>query len=231
MMTLLLPMLALGIGCAPEPETVHIWSGWNQRWDMLSHRVSLLGAVMEADGSGTVHLIGGDYSTGANLEDNGLSRIRDWTVTDTDLAVVHGSTELTIGPEEVGSHTESISAPEVAALDTHVVVLRGFSLDTDVAQTDDYPLDLYDPALGYTSRGFAFGVEAEPDLSGDTLSFEVRGTVRWGEAGIDDPIDRSDMNAAIPHATALLTVHWTLIGLSGTVELAEASALGSSLDG
>ena len=71
---LCLPLLMLG--CA-EPHHSKVWSGWNYTWERLSHRVSLLKAVMEEDGTGSMGLVGGDWSTGSSAaSDSGQYRLR-----------------------------------------------------------------------------------------------------------------------------------------------------------
>ena len=65
-----------------------------------------------------------------------------------------------------------------------------FEIDTDVPLADSPDADVpdYDPALGFTSRGFGMAIG-----EGDE-GWEATATVRWG------PRDRADMNAAIPLA-------------------------------
>ena len=97
-------------------------------------------------------------------------------------------------------------------------MLRGFEIETDAAQPADYPD--YDPALGYTSRGFGMGLSAVDQESG-TPAFDVHAQVRWG------PRDRDDMNAAMRVAQTEVRVAWTAIGYSGT---ASHSSLTDAVD-
>lgn len=218
-----LPALLLAVGCTDKygdsgldsgqagNEAV-VWAGWNHDWARLSHRISAERAILNADGSADLGMVGGDWSTGADDIDYPTYRMHHSRITSPGIAVVHGETEMLIGPDGTLTSTESVEAPEVTSMSGQVVVLRGLDILTDVEQTADYPD--YDPSLGYCSRGFAMAVGA-PSVSGDSVSFDVTATVRWGPAGPEDPIDRSDMNAAIPVAQTGVKVAWTIIGFEG----------------
>ena len=216
-------------GCAAEEvataDTVLVWSGWNHTWAMLSHRVTNVTAIMNEDGSFNSGLIGGDWSTGAGATDYPTYRFRWQEVTAHDLVAVHGDTVFTIGPEGEQVIDETLDSTLLQGADQHAVLLRGWSLDTDVEQTADYP-DEYDPGLGYTSKGMGVGVSA-PTFGGDGLTFSVRAAAHWGPAGDEDPLDREAMNAAIPEAQVGMTVAWTVIGFSGDLAIDGAS---SSID-
>ncbi len=219
--TVLAGLLALApaIGCsgkaedsaAGTPTSAVVWSGWNHTWDILSHRISLAGTMMNEDGSFESLMVGGDWSH------DGLDfptyRLHATEVTSTGFVVSHGLTELTLGPEGTTTIAESVDVPGINEMDHQIVVLRGFTIDASVEQGPDYPAN-YDASLGYCSNGFGFGVSA-PDVSGTDVSFDVNVAVRWGEAGPEDPIDRSDMNGAIPFAQTGVTVGWTVIGWNG----------------
>jgi len=206
---------------APATTSV-VWAGWNHTWERLSHRVSAERAILNEDGSAELGMVGGDWSTGADNIDFPNYRMHHSKVTAAGFAVRHGASEMVLGPEGTLTTTETITAPEVAALDNQIIVLRGIDITTDVPQDPEYGAD-YDPSLGYCSNGFVMTVGA-PTVSGDSLSFDVTGTVRWGPAGPEDPLDRSDMNAAIPHAKTGMTVAWTAVGWSGTLAEASGSA-------
>lgn len=193
-----------------------VWGGFTYRWDMLSHRISYLEAVAEPDGSASLGLVGGDWSTGETFTDAPEYRMRMSRVSSSAWAIYQGETEAIVGPDGVLSASELVDDPAVLAFPNQVVLLRGFALDTDVAQTEDYPED-YDPAYGYTSRGFAFEV-GEPTVSGEGLSFDVDGLVRWAVQ------DRDDMNAAIPYASTGVRVAWTVIGFDGASQSQDFSA-------
>ncbi len=203
-----------GTATPAAPTSAVVWGGWTHTWELLNHRVSLIEAILDDDETMRMGLVGGDWSTGENATDTPWYRMRVQQVSALDFAVISGETELAVGPEGSVTETVSISAPDVAALPNAIIALRGISLNTDTAQSADYPSD-YDPALGYTSQGFGFSVGA-PTIADDSVSFDVSAAIRWGFASEDDPIDRSDMNGAIPHATTAVTVAWTVIGFSGT---------------
>ena len=204
--------LGLGLGCwgkedtgsAAEATQDVVWAGWNHTWEKLSHRVSLIRAIAEPDGRFSTGIRGGDWSTGDAWADEAAYRMQLQRVSGRGLQIVHGETLLTVGPD--GTATEEATA-EISA-DTVAVVLRGFEIETDVAQGAAYPDD-YDPVLGYTSRGFGFSV-GEPTVHGEDITFEVGAQVRWG------PRDREDMNRAMEAAQTRVWVAWTAIGHPGT---------------
>ena len=191
----------------PIRESI-IWSGFNYSWDQLSHRVALTRAITEADETLSMGLIGGDWSTGSTFTDTPLYRMRYQRVSSRGFVVVHGQTQTTVGPDGALSTTDHLTDVSLTQQPNHVVVLRGFEINTDIPQNSEYPTD-YDPALGYTSRGFGFQV-SQPDVESNSLSFSITGDVRWG------PQDREDMNAAIAHAQTSITVAWSAIGYTGT---------------
>lgn len=206
---------------APSDTSV-VWAGWNHTWERLSHRISAERAILNPDGSAELGMVGGDWSTGADDIDFPNYRMHHSAVTARGLEVLHGQTDMMLGPDGSLTLTESLEAATIAALPNQVVVLRGIDILTDVPQDPEYGTD-YDPSLGYCSRGFALRVGA-PSVDGDRLDFDISGTVRWGPAGPEDPLDRSDMNAAIPLARTGLSVAWTVIGWEGSLRTATGSA-------
>ncbi len=203
----------------PTSEGV-VWSGWNHTWSSLSHRISLAGVMSEADGSFTSEMVGGDWSH--NDLDAPTYRLHANRVTAGGFVVAHGTTTFSMGPDGSSAATETLTVDGISETANQIVVLRGFHIDASVEQSSDYPDD-YDNSLGYCSNGFGFSVGA-PSLSGDEVSFDVAAAVRWGPTGPDDPIDRSDMNGAIPHATTGVAVGWTVIGWDGDWATASGSA-------
>lgn len=199
-----------------------VWAGWNHTWERLSHRVSAERAILNDDGSAELGMVGGDWSTGADNIDFPNFRMHHTSVTARGFEVVHGASEMMLGPDGTLTIRETITAPELTALDNQIVVLRGIDITTDVPQDPEYGTD-YDPSLGYCTNGFVMTV-GSPTISGDSLDFDVTGTVRWGPAGPEDPLDRSDMNAAIPHAKTAMTVAWTAVGWNGSLSEASGSA-------
>jgi hypothetical protein len=202
MKTILLTSL-LAFGCSAKndrtadsqtnDETFTVWSGWNHTWTMLSHRISLIRVKAGDINSAESGILGGDWSTGESWSDDVDYRIHQQIVTSSTIQAEQGETVLTVGPDGSASATSTTTLS-----DARLVVLRGFEINTDVAQSDSYPED-YDPALGYTSAGF--GINAT--LSGDQVT--VTASVDWG------PRDRADVNAAIPHADTGVTVYWTAL--------------------
>lgn len=205
---------------AGSTTTAHVWSGWNHTWYALSHRISLAGVMMEEDGSFTSQVVGGDWSHDGI--DYPTYRVHSNLVSSSGFVVQHGLSEFDIGAEGTATVSESEDVAGISDTDHQIVVLRGFSLDTSVEQGADYPSN-YDSSLGYCSKGFGFSAGA-PSLSGDTVSFELDAAVRWGPAGPEDPIDRSDMNNAIPYATTGASIGWTIIGWNGDWTPASGSA-------
>ena len=198
-----------------------VWAGWNHTWERLSHRISAERAILNADGSAELGMVGGDWS--GDSIDFPNYRMHHSAITASGFAVVHGQSDMTLGPDGTLTVSESIDAAEVAALSNQIVVLRGVDILTDVPQDAAYG-DEYDPSLGYCSQGFGMTAGA-PSVSGDSVSFDITGVVRWGPAGPEDPLDRSAMNAAIPFAKTGMTVAWSVIGWDGS--LAEASGSGT----
>lgn len=211
--------LWLLVACGAGADAV-LWNGFDYRWDLLSHRISYISTISEADGGLRLGLVGGDWSTGEAFTDAPWYRMRTLDVRSSSLAVAHGETELTVGPEGSATGTGSTDDAAVLAMPAHAVLLRGFVIDTDVEQSEDYPSDSYDPAYGYTSRGFGFAVGEASDVGG-SLEFPVDASVRWG------PQDREDMNAAIPFANTGVTVAWTVVGFEGE---AMEQAFSASID-
>jgi len=181
-------------GGAEEPTPFTVWSGWNHTWEMLSHRVSLIRVKATSDSTAESGILGGDWSTGATWSDSVGYRIHSQTISSHQLSAQQGETILTIGPEGTAS-----TMVDIDGFDADLVLLSGFEITTDIEQPDEYPSD-YDPALGYTSRGFGMSVSLNPNGNVD-----VQGSVRWG------PRDRDDMNAALAVAESQLTIWWTAI--------------------
>ncbi len=219
-------LLALALGCSDKGDTEEgsvpsaiVWAGWNHTWSKLSHRVSFIQAIAEPDGGLSMGIRGGDWSTGDTWADDAAYRMQLQRVYGYGLDIVHGETSLTVGPEGVATVEDSAEVTSEQV----VVVLRGFEIETDVAQGADYPDD-YDPALGYTSRGFGMEVGGAT-ADGSLVTFDVTAAIRWG------PRDRDDMNAAMPLAETGVRVAWTVIGYSGAeshISLSDAVDLSHS---
>ena len=151
-------------------RVTHVWSGWNHQWGLLSHRVSLVRVRAGDDGSAESGILGGDWSTGESWSDDVNVRIHQQAVQAPDLVVTTGEISFTVGPDG------EASAPIPDAVG-EFVVLQGFEIDTDVPLADSPDADVpdYDPALGFTSRGFGMAIG-----EGDESGWEATATVRWG---------------------------------------------------
>ena len=208
------PIIALSLlslGCSYDEEkhtaaesisgpTHTIWAGWNHTWGMLSHRASYIQVETGEGNTGSSGIVGGDWSTGDTWSDDVEYRIHQQHITGEVLQVELGSASLLVGPE--GTEQTNVA---IDMTDASLVVLQGFSFNTDIEQSEDYP-DEYDPALGYTSRGFGMGVSLSDDGSVD-----VSASVQWG------PRDREDMNNAMAFAQTEVTVHFAaLTGFSSS---------------
>ena len=207
-------MLGLTVGCTKTTDdtgplrtisgpTHTLWSGWNHTWGMLSHRVSLIEVQTGRPGFAQSGILGGDWSTGDTWSDDVEHRIHQQHVTGNELAVETGSVTFTVGPEG-GASTIVIDMDN-----PDTVVLQGFTINTDVAQTADYPTD-YDPALGYTSRGFGVHLRYLPAQG----TVEAGADIRWG------PRDRDDMNRALEVAQTEVTVHFAAVKAEAGVKRA-----------
>jgi hypothetical protein len=211
-------MLLWLLACTEAPSNEgYLLTGWYYGWENLSHRIALLDVGLEQDEQTPwldLGFIGGPYSSGAAGTDVPLYRVSYEKISSPDLWFAEGEVEMVIGPNastQQGSAVGSIPDPGFGEVDGMIAVLRGFRIATDVEQGADYPLDVYDPAYGYTSKGFSVELGA-PTLVGDNLEVPVEGTVRWAAQ------DRDDMNAAIPYAMTELVVRYTIVGYKGSLE-------------
>ena len=207
-MKIALLLLPLGIGCTKAGSdsgsadeitgpSHTIWSGWNHTWGMLSHRVSLIEVQTGMPASARSGILGGDWSTGDTWSDDVNHRIHQQHVIGDQISAETGSVTFTASSDG-GEGNFTLETP-----DPDLIVLQGFRINTDTDQPEGYPDD-YDPALGYTSRGFAIGVNHT-----DTSNVQASATVRWG------PRDRDDMNRALAIAHTEVTVYFTaLYGLT-----------------
>ena len=185
---LLLTLLA----CQSPGEPVHalVLSGWEYEWEQLSHRVSLLRVDLQQDATADIALIGGSYTTGQDASDTPNYRIGWSDIGVPGATFTEANGEWVVGPEGSSTVALLVEAPENC--ENVTAYLNGFSIETDIPQSADYPAD-YDPALGYTSNGFGFSL-SEPTNTDGVLAVDATASIRWA------PQDREDMNAAIPFA-------------------------------
>jgi hypothetical protein len=223
------PAAALLLAACPKSEeeaTLVLQDGYGFAWDSLSHRISYLRAGVSEPATGgdggngdaafsaELGLIGGPFSTGEILPDAPAYRLAWRRVRSGALAVAYGESSLSVGPPGLAQATVTLDAaasdapaglPGIASSEQIAVVLRGLTLDTSVPQVPGFPA-AYDPADGWTPKGMGAGVSAARRASSGTIEFDV--WVRF-EPG---PLDRPDMNAAVPFAVVGATLEWTLVG-------------------
>jgi hypothetical protein len=185
---LLLTLLA----CQSPGDPVHalVLSGWEYDWELLSHRVSLLRVDLQQSATADLALVGGSYTTGEDASDTPNYRIGWSDIGVPGATFTEANGEWVVGPEGTSTAALTVEAPE--SCENVTAYLNGFSIETDIPQSADYPAD-YDPALGYTSNGFGFSL-SEPTNTDGVLAVDVTASIRWA------PQDREDMNAAIPFA-------------------------------
>ena len=190
------------------------------RWDQLNHRISNWETVQRpADSTCRAtelygNYIGGDFSTGETGQDTPLIKYTgqpiDAESTD-NFGAARVQLEAIIGPEGTVEMTETFDRAEVGleGYPCVVALIEGFSFDTSIEQSDDYPDD-YDPAHGYTSRGFGASANiAATDERTITLDWSLR-----FEIGASP--DREDHNTAIEHARVGGGLDVLLIGVAST---------------
>lgn len=193
-------------------DWVPLFGGHNYDWLYLSHRVAYLRAGVEVpdeDGAFTLPLglIGGDWATGQFATDYPWYRVDHTRVSTAAVQGWFGATELLV------PHTGRASATITVDLDTtglpkpgqKVVVLQGLCFDTNVLPDSRYEGD-YDPGLGWTVRGFGVGVRAGV-LTDESLDIEVSAHYAAG------PLDRADLNEAIPYSSVRATVVYSILNV------------------
>lgn len=186
-------------------------------WEDLNHRISVFDATLEPETAcvpETVRsrIIGGDFTTGdaLNISDDAFLRM--------------GVSRVDTTPDVLGAHRLRIPvriaggavAEGSLTLDREEIALRGYGeiialvggiqFDTNVPGIEDYPED-YDPAHGYTSRGFgaAVGISAI-----DPVSLVLDWRLRF-EPGLAK--DRDNHNRAVPRAEIDAALDVILVGV------------------
>lgn len=200
--------------------TVPIPSEIESRWDLVPHRLSLLGVTFEAHPEGTGGTVTGQAAGGAfGALDTPWVRYGLSVWRSRRLASEEASVEIEIPPgaeddgEPFAASTElTLPAGTLAGAGAVAALIRGFRLSTD--QYDEPPPFESDPDLpyaaseGYTSQGLGLWL-GPPELDGDEVRLVVRARNSLG------PADRADMNAAIPRATTWVRVDLLLVGAFG----------------
>jgi len=153
-------------------------------------------------------IIGGPFSTGDILVDQPSYQLRWREVESRFLRSATREWAMTIPPEGRSIETARLEFRELGLLGTgtHVVALQGVEWNTDIPQSDEFPDD-YDPADGWTPQGFGAGVEL---LSVDDEGVEL---LLWSHFK-PGPLDREDMNAAVPHAQIGATLRFLLLEMA-----------------
>jgi hypothetical protein len=206
------------IGQSGCPRAV-VTSGLGLGWERLNHRVSLwdIHPAWDACPAGLhdtrleIGFVGGNWSTGQTFTDTPLVRYRHtFVAAPGNIAFAQIAVPLELFPPNHTASAEATFGLATAKLDGfahHDVFLQGFAIDTDVPQTDpDYP-DKYEPGLGFTPRGLTASV-GDLRIGNDEAVFTVTAGLPLG------PADRSDMNAAMPHARMEATVYVVVVGFN-----------------
>lgn len=229
-------VLCLGAaGCAGDPSEANfdpdartsavVTTRMGLGWANLNHRITLwrVRLAPEPGAAGTessldAAYIGGDFSTGETMSDTPMVEMAGLRASATDPSQMGFAREriiLDVDPSAESQTTVSLarSSLRLAGYPRVVALLQGLELNTDVPQDASYPPN-YDPAHGYTSRGFGAGVEVTA-LDDDTLSLAVRARFEHGHS------DRTDMNAAMEVARTRVAVDVLLVGLPANAPLLE----------
>ncbi len=193
-------------------DWVPLFGGHSYDWLYLSHRVAYLRAGVERpndDGSFEVPLglIGGDWSTGQFYDDYPWYRVDHTRVSTDAVQGWFGATDLLVPARGRVDQTVTVdlAATGLPEQGRKVVVLQGLCFDTDVPLAGDYT-GAYDPGLGWTVRGF--GADVRPGIATDeSLDVDLRVHFQAG------PLDRSDLNEAIPFSTVKATILYSILNV------------------
>ena len=178
----------------PEFEQSILWSGYHYEWEELSHRLSLVQVELHDDGSSTMGMIGGDWSTGALFSDALRFRMHQQQIFDPYVRTINGQTSFVL--ESDASQNQTIAIED----DVVGIAIQGFRIDTDMDQSAEYPTE-YNPAHGYTSSGISCTIQ--PNY--ETKEAEITVHVDWG------PQDRTLMNEAMLVAQSEVIIFWKQI--------------------
>ena len=183
----------------PENSRVVALQAADWAWEGFNHRVSKLGVWPNLTATGDLQsaeltFVGGDFTTGAIAEDDALVSAR-WVSMAASQAVWLDIRVMVPSSDELVQQIDISSLGPIWGDSDVVAALVGMRFDTGVEQLPDYP-ENYDPALGFTSRGF--GVFATLEDTRNPDSVEV--TIRFEHGLAEDEVLRADMNAAMPFA-------------------------------
>ncbi len=198
--------------CAGEPETHVLWGGFGFDWETLSHRIGYLrSGSTQPEGEGSfdleLGLIGGPWSLIEESPEQITFLQPWWAVKSKGFSAFAGALDLSIGPEGVAEETVRLSWADsgLSSEGRYAVLLGGFGFDMNVAQTADYPND-YPAADGWTPQALGAGVGA-PVVDSEGLSFQA-----WLKF-VPGPLDREDMNQALPFATIGGSLRYLVVAL------------------
>jgi hypothetical protein len=220
-------LLLSAAGCSQTPVEAQIPTGMELGWKSLPHRIAAteLTAELTQDApSIRAQNNGGDFGA----MDSTTAHYQTIAIAHPGLVVEEISVNFIIEPaspdlgEDSYLQTKLIALPESLNSSENVAVfVRGFRIDTNLydsvpsfQENESLP---YDPALGYTTSGFAIG-SSDPAQTQDGWTVEAFARNRLAIA------DREDMNAAIGDATTWIRADFLVLGLPKDVALSRADA-------
>ena len=220
-------LLLSAAGCSQTPVEAQIPTGMELGWKSLPHRIAateLTADLTQEAPSIRVQNNGGDFGA----MDSTTAHYQTIAIAHPGLVVEEISVDFIIEPSssELGEdsylQTQLVSLPEsFNGSDNVAIFIRGFRIDTNLydaapsfQEAENLP---YDPALGFTTSGFAIG-SSDPTQTSDGWTVEAFARNRLALA------DREDMNAAIGEATTWVRADFLVIGLPGDVSLSRADA-------
>ena len=220
---LLLVLLSAAMGCGQPPAPVSLWGGFDYSWERISHRVSFFESGLgepSPDGSFTMDLgmIGGPWSLGTALPESVNYRAPWWWIQSDSLQAHYAQLTLSIGPSGLAREDVVIDMQAVG-LDSKSVVtvaLAGLRWDMDVPQVKEFPSN-YDAAEGWTPQVLGAGID-DVAVSDGMLTFSV-----WLEF-LPGPLDRQDMNEAMPFLTIGGSLSYVVLAADGALTEAEVQA-------
>ena len=209
------------------PAQVAITTELTTRWDLLSHRISVLEIGFTPDGTAGGALVGQNDGGTFGSFDKAFVREAFTVYRSAALIAVPLSIEVelaapgSVDPEAfVATGQARGAAGALAGADAMIAVLRGYRISSDEYDTrpafeSDIP---YNPRDGYTTQGIGLQL-GEPRFEGDEVVVPVSARVSLG------PSDRADMNAAMPQASSWVRVDVLVIG---TPRIASHAARGEA---
>lgn len=202
-------------GCAPPPEpgTAAMWLGHTCVWDRLSHRVAVLESRVLAS-EANLDLRGGPWSTGDVFEDTPTCTLSWATVAAPGLQTTDRWVELSTTAEGPAEVVVTVPVPgdewrEGAWIGAVPLGVRFETALTNGSFADGSPWPWpYDPADGWTPRALGSSVELDR-VEGGVATVRVRAHFAPG------PLDRDDMNEAVPSAEVRAEVGFALWSIPG----------------